>query len=191
MVANCCAIGRSSVDATKASLILCARAAPSLLAAGLNTLFRPLGVVTGLRPGEIAFFLAFEAADPVFFAELAGAIVSFVGTAIVFPEPVVFFFVPCDVADTPEFVAFGVASSDLFPSTRVTAVRAQNSDASASAALVADLREKIEFIVSLYADLTFFGQQGTTHVTFPIGHDCHLSRLPEFHFSWRAAVHYT
>jgi hypothetical protein len=130
-------MGRNSVDATKASLIRCALAALSLLAAALNVFLRPRGAVTDLLAAELVFFCgfapAFEAVEPVLVAEAV----------------VAFLFGVCVVADAAELEAFGVVSSYLFPSAGVTTINAQSSVAGASAALVADLREKVDLIVSL------------------------------------------
>jgi len=117
-------------------LILCARAALSLLAAGLNALLCPFEPVAALL-----------AVAPVFLCDLA----------VVFPEAeaglfagaVDFFFVACEVVDVAELEAFCVVSSYLFPSTEVTTISAQSSTAGAIAALARDAREKVACIVSL------------------------------------------
>jgi hypothetical protein len=125
-------MGRSSVDATKASLILWARAARCLLVAGLTCFLCPRGVV--------AFFVA-AAVD--FFDDV---VVFFAGDfdAAVLGVPC-FFFADVDwVVDAPE--ALGAVSSLLIPSAEAAAVNVQRTAASTRVRMVAEGREKTDCI---------------------------------------------
>jgi hypothetical protein len=84
---------------------------------------------------------------PVFFGALAPDLEA-VGAAFFKGVPV-FFFVVREVVDAVELEAFGVVSSYRLPSTGVTSANAQKRAVNASAALVTDLRERVNLIVSL------------------------------------------
>ena len=134
MVASCWAIGRSSEDATNASLILCARTLRRRRSAGLTYFFRPRGAVADL--------LALDFDEPDFFdvvalwsvAEPAGFLVE------------VFGFWPVELVVSEDLPA---GSSSRFPSTGATANNAQNIPASSRARRCIRRRGKTELIFSM------------------------------------------
>ena len=139
-VDSCWAIGRSSAEATKASLILCARAVRRRRSAGLTYFLRPRGVVADLREAADVFFDETECFFPV--AECVVVAEGFLS------DECAGLFALCEAevaaVEDPE-----LCWSYRFPSTGATASKAQSAAASTQTGLRVGRGERIGSIDSM------------------------------------------